>query len=190
MRRLFNPLPSVVLSNEGPDLSDSEIDALLTAWETARARRTSAYLNSAVKAETKGWSSRELQLVEGREHAALETARLFALPAFALDAAPTGGATLTYGNRVDNRRDLVEALRPWITVVDQTLSLDAVTVRGDRVGLDVDAYTRDDPKTRMETWAAGIGAGVLSPAEAREHEPLATGPTAPALPAAPTPETP
>lgn len=170
-----SPLPSVALHNTGPDLDPDEINDLLLAWETARANRSTAYLNAVVTAEKMSWSARELQLVEAREHAALETARLFGLPAFALDAAPTGGASLTYGNRVDNRRELLEALRPWITVIDQTLSMDAVTVRGTRIGLDVDAYTRDDPQTRMATWATGIAAGIITVPEARAAEPLATG---------------
>ena len=41
---------------------------------------------------------------------ALEVARLFALPAFALDANQPG-SSMTYGNVVDRRRDLLEALR-------------------------------------------------------------------------------
>lgn len=177
------PHPHAILKNHGEDLADEEIDALLLSWEVARQRSSMGYLNDVVDYEIiEGYSARDLQLVEAREHAALEVARLFALPSFALDAQPPG-SSMTYGNVVDRRRDLIEAVRPWMTVVEQTLSLD--DRRGRTRGLYlphgieakflVDAYTRDDAKTRMETWQAGITAGVLDVDEARAAEPLATG---------------
>lgn len=181
------PHPHAVLKNHGDDLTDDEIDALLASWEAARGRRAIGYLNEVIDYEViDGYSARELQLTEAREHAALEVARLLALPAFAIDAQPPG-SSMTYGNIVDRRRDLVEALRPWMTVVEQTLSLDdrrgqprgLYLPRGVTAGFLVDAYTRDDPKTRMETWKAGLDAGVLELDEVRAAEPLATGaPTA------------
>ena len=104
---------------------------------------------------------------------------MFALPAFALDASPAG-SSLTYGNVVDRRRDLVEALRPWMSVITDALSLDdrrgrtsgTVLPRGVTAGFDADAYTRDDPQTRMATWSAALSAGVLTVEEARANEPL------------------
>jgi hypothetical protein len=168
-----SPLPSMALHNTGADLDPDEVAQLLAAWETARQARSTAYLNSVVKAEAFGWSARELQLTEAREHAAQEVARLFALPAFAVNAADA--SPMTYANVVDRRRDLIEALRPWVTVIDQTLSLPPITPSTQQVRMDVAAYTRDDPSTRMTTWATGISAGVLTVDEARAAEPLATG---------------
>lgn len=178
------PHPHAILKNHGDDLTDAEIDSLLASWEAARGRRAIGYLNEVVDYDViEGYSARDLQLTEAREHAALEVARLFALPAFALDAA-AGGSSITYGNVVDRRKDLVEAVRPWMTVIEQTLSLD--DRRGGRprglylphnvaARFVVDAYTRDDAKTRMETWKAGIESKVLTVDEARAAEPLATG---------------
>jgi hypothetical protein len=168
-----SPLPSMALHNTGADLDPDEVAQLLAAWEAARQARSTAYLNSVVKAEAFGWSARELQLTEAREHAAQEVARLFALPAFAVNAADA--SPMTYANVVDRRRDLIEALRPWVTVIDQTLSLPPITPSTQQVRMDVAAYTRDDPATRMTTWATGIAAGVLTVEEARAAEPLATG---------------
>lgn len=178
-----SPLPSVALKNNGADLDPAEIDELLVSWDTARIKRSTAYLNSVLSAETFGWSAKDLQLSEAREHAATEVARLFGLPAFALDAPESD--SMTYGNVTDKRRDVAEALRPWLSVIEAALSTPAVTPRGQQVLFAVDAYTRDDPQTRMNTWAVGVGSGVITVDEARQAEPYATGPTPP-----PTPPTP
>ena len=174
------PQPYAILKNSGADLSKDEIDALLNKWDAARETRNIGYLNDVVDYETiEGYSARELQLVEAREHAALEVARLFALPAFALDANQPG-SSMTYGNVVDRRRDLLEALRPWMTVIEQTLSMDdrrgrvagMVLPHGTHARFNADAYTRDAPETRMQTWATALNAGVLELDEVRAAEPL------------------
>jgi hypothetical protein len=182
-----SPMPSIYLRNTGADLDQTEIDALLDSWDSARVRRATAYLNSVLQAETLGWSAKDLQLTEAREHAATEIARLFGLPAFALDAPESD--SMTYGNVTDKRRDVAEALRPWLTVVEAALSTKDVVPRGQRTRFAVDAYTRDDPATRMATWAAAKAANVLTDEEIRAAEPLATGtaPPAPIAPPAPAP---
>ncbi len=185
------PHPKAILRNSGADLTDEEIDALLDRWEQSRAERSVGYLNAVVEYETYGWSAAELQLTEAREHAALETARLFGLPAASVDA--SSGDSLTYSTTVEKRREILEALRPWMTVITQTLSLDDRSSRprgrylpyGIVAEFDADAYTRDAPTERMEMWATAITHGVLSADEVRAREPLARG-LGPA-PAAPAP---
>lgn len=173
-----SPHPKAILKNAGPDLLDDEIDDLLETWDVKRADKSVGYLNSSMSYEvTTGWSARELQLVEAREHAALETSRLTGLPAASLDAATT---SMTYGNIVEYRKDLREALRPWTDPITDTLSMDdrtgitsgLVLARGVTAGFDDAAYLRDDAKTRMETWASGITSGVLDLDDARTQEPL------------------
>ena len=173
------PLPSLILTNSGDDLDDAEIQALLNNWETARRDRATAYKNDALTVDPIGWNSQELQLVEAREQAALEVARLFGLPASALNA-PTNDS-LTYSTAADGRRDLLESLRPWMSVVEQTLSLDSrrgvtsgiVTARGTTIKFNSDAYTRDDPTTRMNMWAVALTNQILTLDEVRAQEPLA-----------------
>jgi HK97 family phage portal protein len=174
------PHPKAILKNHGADLTDPEIDALLTAWESARASRSVGYLNDVVDYDTFGWNASDLQLTEAREHAALEVARLFGLPARALDA--QGGDSMTYANVTEARVDTVESLRPWMTPLEQTLSLDdrtgttsgLYTSRGVSIRLDVTAFTRDQPAARMAMWAQAIASGVLTVEEARRLEPLAS----------------
>lgn len=174
------PQPYAILKNSGADLEKAEITALLDRWDAARETRNIGYLNDVIDYETiEGYSARELQLVEAREHAALEVARLFALPAFALDANQPG-SSMTYGNVVDRRRDLLEALRPWLTVIEQTLSLDdrrgrisgTLLPHGTTARFNADAYTRDDPETRMKTWGLALQHNVLELDEVRAAEPL------------------
>lgn len=172
------PHPKAILKNSGPDLDDDEIDDLLADWEEARATRSVGYLNKSMDYEDHGWNAQELQLVEGREHAALEVARLTGLPAAALDAKTAG--SMTYGNIVEYRRDLREALRPWTDPIVDTLSMDdrtsttsgLVLARGITAGFDDVDYLREAPLTRMQTWAAGITAGVIDLDDARTQEPL------------------
>jgi hypothetical protein len=178
------PHPKAILKNNGPDLNDDEIDELLADWEAHRDTGSVGYLSGDVDYEAFGWNPEELQLVESREHAALETARLFALPAKALDAKT--GDSMTYGTVVEYRRDLLEALRPWMSVITQTLSLDdrsgnprgLILPRGITAAFDVDAFTRDDPSTRMNTWATAKASDILTLEEIRSNEPLARKATA------------
>lgn len=161
------PHPHAILKNSGADLTDEEINALLDSWEAARATRSVGYMNDAMDYETHGWNAEELQLTEAREHAALEVARLFGLPAKAVDA--KSGDSMTYANTVDARRDIAQSLRPWQKPLIASLS----AVTGVRVEFDTDDFTRDDPKTRMDTWALGIDRNILTLDEVRALEPLA-----------------
>jgi HK97 family phage portal protein len=180
------PHPQAVLRNHGADLTAPAIAALLDEWEAARSTRSVGYLNDVVDYETFGWDAAQLQLTEGREHAALEVARLFGLPARAVDA-PTG-SSMTYANVAESRRDILEALRPWMTVIEQTLSLNdrwtsqprgMVLPYGLTAQFDVDAYTRDAPVDRMSYWSTALAANILTLEEVRAAEPLATTTTPP-----------
>jgi hypothetical protein len=137
------PAPSVILKNSGADLTSDQVDALLTAWEDARANRTTAYLNSTLEAESlAGYSPNDLQLVESRNAAATDLARNSNLDPVWLGAG-VPGSSLTYQNRVDLRKDLVDlalgAPMAWITA---RLSAPDVTPRGHTVGFDTDAFLR------------------------------------------------
>lgn len=176
------PHPWAILKNRGADLTDEEIDELLDEWELSRETRGVGYVEGDLDYDvTQGFSARELQLVEAREHAALEVARMFQLPAHTVDAAPSGGS-LRYETTVENRRDTLEALRPWMAPITQGLSMrDRLSPAGAGLILparqlaefDADAYLRDDPKTRMETWRAGLDMDLWDVDDVRAMEPLA-----------------
>jgi hypothetical protein len=173
------PHPYGILKNSGASLEDDEIDALLDEWELARESRGVGYTEGDIDYQAQGFSARDLQLTEAREHAALEVARLFALPARSVDA--KSGDPLTYSTVVENRRDFLEALRPWMAPITQGLSLDVragvtrglILPRGVRAEFDADAYLRDDPAARMTTWKAGLDMGLWNLEDVVAQEPLA-----------------
>jgi hypothetical protein len=174
------PHPYGILHNSGAGLSDDEIDELLDEWEVARESRGVAYTEGDLAYQAQGFSARDLQLTEAREHAALEVARLFALPARSVDA--KSGDPLTYSTVVENRRDFLEALRPWMAPITQGLSMDVrgnnvrglLLPRGVRAEFDADAYLRDDASGRMATWQAGLDMGLWDVEQVAAMEPLAS----------------
>jgi hypothetical protein len=171
------PVPQTTLELDASAglLGDDEITAMLDKYEAARRERGTAYIQGG-KLTHNGWSARELQLVEAREHTALEIARAVSLPASAVEA--SNGASLQYSTTVENRRERVEALRLWMAPVDQLLSLHALP-RGVDARPDVTSYLRDDVTTRMGAWAVAIDKGILTLPEIRSQEPLATGQVTP-----------
>lgn len=140
-----SPIPTVALKNSGADLPAEQVDALLEAWEEARANRSTAYLNNSLEAITMGFSARDVQLVEGKQAAALAIARLCNLdPVFVGAGMP--GSSLTYSNRVDLYRNLLDtALRPIMALVEQRLSMGDITPRGHEIKFDTTAFLRGNP---------------------------------------------
>jgi hypothetical protein len=180
------PHPHAILKNvSGDTLTDAEITQLLDDWDWARENRGTGYIDG-YEYQTVGYSAKDLQLTEAREHAALEVARLLQLPAFAVDA--KGGDSMTYGNIVDRRKDLVESLRPWTTVLAQTMSLDVrldgqpprglLLPRGIRAEFDAAEYLREDANTRMGVWSQGLAANIFELDDVIAQEPLARKATA------------
>jgi phage portal protein BeeE len=96
----------------------------------------------------------KLQLMEGREHAALELSRVANIPPY-LNGIATGG--MTYQNAQQARQDLyLFGAKPFISCIEETLSLDTVTPRGRHVRFDVGSYLNDynlagDTEPMMET---------------------------------------
>jgi hypothetical protein len=121
------PLPSIALKNNGADLPPEKVTELLEAWEEARNTRSTAYLSSVVDTETFGFSPAELTLTEARNFAALEIARLFNLDGFWIGA-NLPGSSISYSNRVDLRKDLVDlTLADYMVPIEQRLSMRDVT---------------------------------------------------------------
>lgn len=202
-RNADDPVPLGVLKNTGSEeLPDEQIDELLDRWEEARRRRTVGYAGKFLDYITPGYSPRDLQLVEITEAVTKDVARLFGLPGYALGV--EDGGSMTYSNIVDRRRDLLEALKPWTSVITQTLSMNDVAyyvgpngVTSTRVGryvaygtevrFDTTEFERDSFQTRIATLSQAIAAtGVDSSTgetrplmyvdEARQLEPLITTP--------------
>jgi hypothetical protein len=168
LRYSETPMPTVVLKNTGADLPASMVDDILEAWENARANRSTAYLNSVIDADQMGWNAQELQLVEARNASALAVARFANLdPVWVGAGVP--GTSLTYANRVDLYRNLLDtALTPVMLNISERLSMNDVTPRGHRVTFDTSVFLRSNPEQLSQIVATLLPLEVLDRDEARD----------------------
>ena len=161
------PIPTVALKNSGPDLPAEQVDALLMAWEEARANRGTAYLNNTIDAQVMGFSARDVQLVEAKNMAAVAIARLANLdPVWVGAGIP--GSSLTYANRTDLYRGLLDtALRPIMSLFEQRLSMPDVTPPGQVIKFDTTAFLRANPVELADLITKLLPLGVLTQEEAK-----------------------
>lgn len=135
-----NDIPSGYLQQKdnSEPLSGEELTDLAQAWATARQNRAVGALNNSVEWVEARANPSNLQLMEGRQHAALELARVCQVPPWLVGVAVGG---MTYQNSQQARTDLILfGAMPYIRCIEETLSLDTIMPRGRHVEFDVDAY--------------------------------------------------
>lgn len=164
-----NPVPSIDLHNTGEDLDDTEIDKMIERWVTARSKHGVGYTSKGLEVNALGQNVEQL-LIDGRKAIDLELVRHTGLPAWAADA-PIEGTALNYNNVASRRREILDiACSPYMTVIQDRLSLGDVTPGTQRVIFDADQFTRDDLKTRFETYKLGRDGGFVTNAWIAEQE--------------------
>lgn len=164
-----NPVPIVNLKNNGEDLTNEEIDAMIERFETKRKQSAVGYTSRGLEVQTFGAPPENL-LIDARKTIILEIARHTGIPAGKLDAAIEGTA-LTYTNRVSENQQLIdEVLQPYLTAIADRLSMDDMTPHGTTVRFNTDTLTTPDIATRYAYYQTGIDAGIITAAEAREAE--------------------
>jgi HK97 family phage portal protein len=162
------PIPQMVLKSNGTSLPADRVSKLLTAWRTARASRSTAFLNADVTLETIGYDPKNLQLNEARNYVALELSRACGLPAYFTDSQQS---TFTYSNALDKRRDLVDfAFRNYMSILEQRLSFPDFTSQGNKVLFDLDDFLRGNPYERAQVYEILNRIGAMSIDEIREEE--------------------
>lgn len=170
---------------------DSDITDLLTDWKTARQSGVTGYVPAALKLnQVQAWSPAELQLAEARQHAALEVARATGIDPEDLGVPVT---SRTYANMVDRRMWLQDmVLGPYVTAVQDRLSMDDVTLRGYRVRFDFAGFTRSGEAERLDTYGKAVAMGLydLSEVARREELPEPPKPKPAPAPAGPDPADP
>lgn len=175
-----NPVPSIILQNEsGPVLEGPQIKELLDDWLKARRTYGAGYVGKGIKATPLALADSQL-LIDGRKQMDLELARHVGAPAWALDVA-LEGATLNYSNRSSRAWELIDLfLATYTTPIASRLSMADVTPLGWQTVFDLDELTREDLKTRFETYAIGLDKGFIDQAwiEAQEGQALKLGETA------------
>lgn len=155
-----NPVPSIDLHNSGEDLEDPDIDDLIKRWTEARRKGGVGYTSKTLEAKALGIAPQQL-LIDARKTINAELARHTGIPAWALDIA-VEGQSLTYTNRASRNAELIDlGLSPYMTAIASRLSMGDVTPRGWHVEFDTDVLTRDDMKTRFETYQIGKNSGFV-----------------------------
>ena len=135
-------IPAGVLRQTGgEELSPAEWSEQIAAFETNRRAHTIAGLNASFTFEESTMDPSRLQLVEARDHQALELARLANVPPY-LVGAPTGTG-MTYQNAEQARGDLIDfGSLPFIGCIEQTLSGPNVLPLARGVRLGTEAWLR------------------------------------------------
>jgi phage portal protein BeeE len=114
-----------------------------------------------------GWSARDLALVEARNESAIGIARIANLDPVWVGAS-VSGSSLTYSNRVDLYRQLLDiSLRPVMDMLTHRLSMPDVTPRGHSVRFDTSGFLRGNATDLGNLVAQLVPLGVLTPDEAR-----------------------
>jgi hypothetical protein len=149
------------------DLTETEARELLDEWRTLRAENGTGWLNRAVEHETVGFDAKAAQLIETRQHQAVEVARMLNLDAQELNAPAATG--MTYTNTEAKRRDLLDlSLAPYMSAITQRVGMPDVTPRGQVVRLDTTGFLRGTTADAISAATDATGGPVMTPAEARE----------------------
>lgn len=122
-------------------LSAEELTDLASAWAEARQNKAIGALNAAVTFNEFSSNPSTLQLLEGRQHAALELARVMQVPPWLVGLAVGG---MSYSNTQDSRKEFyVFGIRGLVDALEQGFSSNQVIPDGRFVELDVGAYIRE-----------------------------------------------
>ena len=171
LRMAQEPAPQMILRNEGMNLPADQKESLLAAFRNARRTRSTAYIEGALSLDMVGFDSAQLQLVEARQHAAAEIARVCNIPAWYINAE---SASSTYSNVSAERRSLIDfSLRPILDAIESRLSQDDITPRGQYVEFELDDFLRGNPAERVDVIVKMLEAGIINIDEARAMEDLA-----------------
>ena len=174
-RSTEEPIPNGVIKNTGMDLPEDQVMSLLARFKNARNTRATAYLTSTLEYQVSQFDNAQLQLVESRKAMQTMVAQMMNVPAYLLDA-ETGGS-LTYNNAEGQKRYLVDfSLRNIITVLENRLSGDDITIQGQHVRFDLDDFLRGNPTERAAFYRDVVPLGILTVDEARAMEDLSPAP--------------
>jgi len=174
-----SPIPTSIIKNNGADLSENEVAALLAQWNSARQRGTTAYLSSTLEYTPAQFSPKDMGYVDLIQNLTTQIARLCNIPAYYLSAEESG-QSLTYANVQDERKQLVSmSLQPFITAIESRLSMDDITNSQNYVRFSVDeTFLRADTMERLNAIEKMISMGLITVQQAQEMEDLSPNGTA------------
>jgi len=134
----------------GEPMSSEDLQLMADAWSEARQANTTAILSENLDYVPTDVDASKMQLTEGRNYADLALSRCMDTPPY-LVGAPTGTG-MTYQNAVQARGDaIIFGALPYIEVIEQVLSSDRVTPRGQIIRLDRSAWLDNPLDNNAET---------------------------------------
>ena len=166
------PMPTGYISNSGADLDPKEVQGLLSAWKAARLNRSTAYLTSTLSYQTTSYSPKDMMYNESLQFLSTEISRLMNVPAYYISA--DMNTSMTYANVLDERKQFVDlSLAPYICAIEDRLSMDDITVRGNEVRFDLDSsFLRTDPMQRLLVTEKLLTLGLITTEQAMAMEDL------------------
>jgi len=164
------PMATSVLKNTGADLPESQVQALLAAWKASRQNRSTAYLTSTLSVENVGFSPKEMTYNESSQYLATQIARAMNVPAYMISADMNN--SMTYQNIIDGRKEFVAySLQPYICAIEDRLSMDDITTRGNVVRFAVEeSFLRADTMARLAALEKMLSLGLIDVEQAKEME--------------------
>lgn len=162
------PMPSGLIKNNGADLDPKEIQGLLAAWKNARNNRSTAYLTSTLEYQPTSFSPKDMMYDEAKQFFATEISRMMNVPAIYLSA--DTNSSYTYTNVLDSRKDFVAySLQPYISAIEDRLSMDDITAHGNEVRFDIDKqFLRQDPMAELLVIEKKLALGLITIEQAME----------------------
>ena len=166
------PMPTGYIKNTGADLDPKEVQGLLAAWKLARQNRSTAYLTSTLEYNVAQFTPKDMAYIEAKQDYATQIARLCNIPAYYLSA--DANASMTYSNVLDERKQFYAmSLQPYVSVIEDRLSMNDITANGNIVRLDVDkSFLRPDPMQRLMVTEKLLQLGLITIEQAMEMEDL------------------
>jgi hypothetical protein len=104
------------------------------------------------------------------QNLATEISRLAGIPAYYLSA--DQNTSMTYANILDERKQLVAlAFQPYISAIEQRLSMDDISTAGHCVKFDLDSsFLRVEPMERLLVLEKMLSLGLITVEQAMELE--------------------
>jgi len=162
------PMATGYIKNTGADLDPKEVAGLLAAWKQARNNRSTAYLTSTLEYNPVSFSPKDMMYSEAIFNLATECARLCNVPAYYVSA--DSNNSMTYANVQDERKQfLTLSLQPFITAIEDRLSMDDITARGNVVRFDIDHnFLRTDPMEELAVIEKLLSLNLITTEQAME----------------------
>lgn len=166
------PMPSGVLRNNGADLDPKEVAGLLAAWKNARQNRATAYLTSTLEYQPTSFSPKDMMYDSAQQFLATEISRLCNIPSYMISA--EANQSMTYSNLLDERKSFYSlSLAPYVCAIEDRLSMDDITARGNAVKFDVDSsFLATEPMERLLVIEKMLSLGLITVEQAMEMEDL------------------